>query len=69
MTWSPSWTLHRVLGAPVILVWDNLATHRSRWMRAAIQAQQWLEVEYLFSYAPDLLDGFLAHTDLQLGTE
>lgn len=104
--------VHRVLDAPVILVWDNLSAHRSRRIRAAVQAREWLEVEYLPSYAPelnpvedvwshvkgtglanlaalsfaelseavrsglrrlryrpDLLDGFLAHTGLQLGTE
>lgn len=104
--------VHRVPGAPVILVWDNLAAHRSRWMRAAIGAREWLEVEYLPAYAPelnpvedvwshlkgtglanlaalsfaelseavrsglrqlrhrpDLLEGFLAHAGLQLGTE
>lgn len=104
--------VHRTLDAPVILVWDNLSAHRSRWMRAAIEAREWLEVEYLPFYAPelnpvedvwshlkgtglanlaalsfaelseavrsglrrlryrpDLLDGFLAHTGLRLGTE
>ncbi|MCP3013014.1 transposase [Nocardiopsis dassonvillei] len=104
--------VHRVLEAPVILVWDNLAAHSSGRIRAAIQAREWLEVEYLPSYAPelnpvedvwshvkgaglanlaalsfaelsevvrsglrrlryrpDLLDGFLAHTGLKLGTE
>ncbi|WP_234402138.1 transposase [Thermobifida halotolerans] len=103
---------HQVLDAPVILVGDRLAAHRSRWTRAAIEAREWLEVEYLPShtpepnpvenvwsplkdtalanlaalsfaelgsavrsglrrlrYRPDLVDGFLAHTELQLGTK
>ncbi|MBB6119473.1 putative transposase [Nocardiopsis algeriensis] len=87
----------------MILVWDNLAAHRSRWIRAAIQAREWLEVEYLPACALELnpveqawshlkstglanlaalsftelseavrlglVDGFLAHAGLQLGTE
>lgn len=104
--------VQRALDAPVILVWDHLAAHRSRWMRAAIGAREWLEVEYLPAHAPelnpmgdvwshpkgtrlanlaalsfaelseavrsglrrlwhrpDLLEGFLAHTGLQLGAE
>ncbi|WP_234402147.1 transposase [Thermobifida halotolerans] len=46
--------VHRVLGAPVILVWGNLAAHRSGRMRAAIEARKWLEVEYLPCCAPEL---------------
>ncbi|CAL9328973.1 hypothetical protein SUDANB121_00042 [Nocardiopsis dassonvillei] len=46
--------VHRVLGTPVILVWDNLSAHRSRRIRTAVQAREWLEVEYLPAYAPDL---------------
>ncbi|WP_221443008.1 transposase [Nocardiopsis algeriensis] len=38
----------------MILVWDNLAAHRSRWIRAAITAREWLEVEYLPACAPEL---------------
>jgi transposase len=40
---------------PVIVVWDNLPAHTSLAMRAWVAAQhQWLQVEYLPSYAPDL---------------
>jgi transposase len=49
--------LGRLLGgdAPVILVWDNLPAHTSLAMRAWAATQyQWLQVEYLPAYAPDL---------------
>jgi len=39
---------------PAILVWDNLASHHSRRMRAWVAGQDWLEVEYLPPYAPEL---------------
>jgi putative transposase len=46
---------HRTLGAPVILIWDNLNTHRSRKMRRLAAARaSWLTVFCLPSYAPDL---------------
>ena len=46
---------HRALGAPVILIWDNLNTHRSKKMRAFTGAHPgWLTVFRLPSYAPDL---------------
>ena len=46
---------HRALNAPVIVVWDNLNTHRSRKMRAFTEArQEWLTVVQLPGYAPDL---------------
>jgi DDE superfamily endonuclease len=46
---------HHALGAPVILVWDNLNTHRSKAMRKLIAAQaSWLTVIQLPAYAPDL---------------
>jgi transposase len=49
--------LGRLLGgdAPVILLWDNLPAHHSLAMRAWVATQhQWLQVEYLPAYAPDL---------------
>jgi transposase len=49
--------LGRLLGgdAPVVVVWDNLPAHASGAMRAwAATQQQWLQVEYLPAYAPDL---------------
>jgi hypothetical protein len=46
---------HRTLGAPVILIWDNLNTHRSKAMRAFTGAHpDWLTVVQLPAYAPDL---------------
>jgi transposase len=49
--------LRRLLGGdwPVVLVWDNLPAHTSLAMRAWVADQhQWLQVEYLPAYAPDL---------------
>jgi putative transposase len=46
---------HRALDAPLILVWDNLNTHRSKKMRAFTEAHpDWLTVVHLPGYAPDL---------------
>jgi putative transposase len=46
---------HRTLGAPVILIWDNLNTHRSKAMRTFTGAHpDWLTVVQLPAYAPDL---------------
>jgi transposase len=44
-----------VKGAKVILVWDHLPAHRSKLMKAFLLEQQdWLEIEWLPGYAPDL---------------
>jgi hypothetical protein len=46
---------HRALNAPMIVIWDNLNTHRSKKMRAFTEAREdWLTVVYLPGYAPDL---------------
>lgn len=46
---------HRALNAPVVLVWDNLNTHRSQKMRQFTEANSdWLTVVRLPGYAPDL---------------
>jgi hypothetical protein len=46
---------HHALGAPLIVVWDNLNTHRSRKMRAFTDAREdWLTVVRLPAYAPGL---------------
>ena len=46
---------HRTLKAPVILVWDNLNTHRSTVMRQFTGAHpDWLTVVQLPACAPDL---------------
>jgi putative transposase len=46
---------HRYLGAPVIVIWDNLPTHLSRKMQAFTAGHpDWLTVIQLPAYAPDL---------------
>jgi putative transposase len=46
---------HRTLDAPVILIWDNLNTHRSKAMRAFTSAHpDWLTVVQLPACAPGL---------------
>jgi transposase len=50
-------SLRRLLGGgwPVVVVWDNLPAHTSIAMRQwLVSQQQWLQVEYLPAYAPDL---------------
>jgi transposase len=49
--------LRRLLGGdwPVVLIWDNLPAHTSGAMHAWLADQrEWLTVEYLPAYAPDL---------------
>lgn len=41
-------------GEPVVLVWDGLSAHRSRGMRAWAAEQDWLTLERLPAYAPEL---------------
>jgi putative transposase len=42
-------------GQKVILIWDGLPAHRSRHMNEYLRAQRnWLQVERLPGYAPDL---------------
>jgi transposase len=45
---------HQQLGAPIVLVWDNLNTHISAAMRMLIATRDWLHVIRLPAYAPDL---------------
>ncbi len=46
---------HHALNAPVIVIWDNLNTHRSKKMRAFTDAREdWLTVVHLPGCAPDL---------------
>jgi transposase len=46
---------HRTLDAPLIVVWDNLNTHRSQAMRRYTEKHtDWLTVVHLPGYAPDL---------------
>jgi transposase len=39
---------------PVVLVWDGLSAHWSRAMRAWVAEQDWLTLERLPAYAPEL---------------
>lgn len=45
---------HQRLGGPIVLVWDNLNTHRSNAMTRLITARSWLTVYQLPAYAPEL---------------
>ena len=61
---------HRALNAPVVLVWDNLNTHRSQKMRRFTEANSdWLTVVHLPAYSPDLnaVEGAWASMKSSLG--
>jgi transposase len=45
---------HIQLKAPIVLIWDNLNTHRTVGMRQYADAHDWLTIVQLPSYAPDL---------------
>ncbi len=45
---------HQQMGGPIILIWDNLATHLVRPLGEFIEKADWLTVVQLPSYAPDL---------------
>jgi len=46
---------HHFAGANIILIWDNLPSHKSRAMKAWLAAQAgWLQAERLPGYAHDL---------------
>ena len=45
---------HQQLHAPIVLVWDNLNTHKSQVMRRLIRGRIWLSVFYLPPTAPEL---------------
>ncbi|MFF3404104.1 transposase [Streptomyces sp. NPDC002659] len=46
--------VHRLVRAPIVLVWDRLNTHVSRTMRQMIDDREWLTVFLLPAYSPDL---------------
>ena len=46
--------LRRHLGGGATLIWDNWGVHRSRQMRAFVEGQRGLRVEWLPPYAPEL---------------
>ncbi|WP_445276292.1 IS630 family transposase [Streptomyces longispororuber] len=45
---------HIQLRAPIVLIWDNLNTHRTAGMRQYAAGHDWLTIVHLPSYAPDL---------------
>lgn len=45
---------HIQLQAPIVLIWDNLNTHRTAGMRKYAAEHDWLTIFQLPSYAPDL---------------
>ncbi|MFF3401528.1 transposase [Streptomyces sp. NPDC002659] len=45
---------HSQLKAPIILIWDNLNTHRAAGMREYATEHDWVTIVQLPSYAPDL---------------
>ncbi|MFE5331715.1 transposase [Embleya sp. NPDC056575] len=55
--------IHRTFDRPIILVWDNLGSHRSRRMHAFADGVDWLTPTFLPPYAPDLnpVEGGWAH--------
>jgi transposase len=55
--------VHRSLGRPIVLIWDNLGSHRSRRMQAFATRTDWLTLVYLPPYTPDLnpVEGGWAH--------
>lgn len=59
---------HQYLRAPIVLVWDNLNTHKSALMRRLIATRGWLTVFYLPSYAPEYnpVEGVWAHMKTSL---
>lgn len=47
--------LRRHLRSPVLVVWDRLGTHLSRLVKAHLaEEREWLEIELLPAYAPEL---------------
>lgn len=47
-------TAHQQFGGPIVLVWDNINTHKSRRLRELIAKRDWLAVFHLSAYAPEL---------------
>ncbi|WP_449066609.1 IS630 family transposase [Planomonospora algeriensis] len=45
---------HRLLNAPLVVVWDNLGRHKNPAMRAFITGHDWLSTYLLPTYAPEL---------------
>ncbi|MFE5191948.1 transposase [Streptomyces sp. NPDC056628] len=47
-------TAHHQLGAPIVLVWDNLNVHKGRRLREFIDTHDWITRYILPAYAPAL---------------
>lgn len=47
-------TAHRVLGAPIALLWDDHSSHTARWVGRELAAREWLSVVRLPKRAPEL---------------
>lgn len=45
---------HQQLGAPLVLVWDNLNVHKDTRLREFIDTHDWITCYFLPAYAPDL---------------
>ena len=45
---------HQQLGAPILLIWDQLPQHKSARMRQLLAARRWLRVYPLPALAPEL---------------
>ncbi|MFJ9900959.1 transposase [Streptomyces sp. NPDC091280] len=45
---------HQQLGAPIVLVWDNLNVHKDRRLREFVDTHDWITCYFLLAYAPDL---------------
>ena len=45
---------HTQLGGPIVLIWDNLNTHKTAGIRRFVAEHDWLTVHHLPAYAPDL---------------
>jgi putative transposase len=60
---------HQQLGGPIVVIWDNLNTHRSAAMRELIATRDWLHVIRLPAYAPELnpVEQVWSHVKRSLG--
>jgi len=56
-------SVHQLVKAPLLLVWDRLNTHVSHTMRELIARREWLTVFLLPAYSPQLnpVEGAWAH--------
>ncbi|MGW0425372.1 IS630 family transposase [Streptomyces sp. NPDC003015] len=45
---------HQQLGAPIVLIWDNLNVHKDTRLREFIDSHDWISCHFLPAYAPHL---------------